>query len=180
MGYIICTIELCVTFCIFLCCKWNCYIFFAGYYFFEWVFSRNNKIFKLNEGNYLVYDWMLHLDIDLPGQNKLFISKNLCSYYRWYGQKTRNYTVLAKSLVFLFWVTQLRPGSMKIVPCCLEHMLKTSGKTFLMLICRHPIICVGLVTLLFLSILVYWLIFKGISSKEYTRMLVNHQKIFAQ
>ena len=33
-------------------------------------------------------------DIDLPGQNKIFINKSLCPYYKVIcGQKARNYTV---------------------------------------------------------------------------------------
>ena len=51
MDCILWTIELSITFCIFLYRKSNCYIFFAGYSFVTGVSSWENKIYKLNNGS---------------------------------------------------------------------------------------------------------------------------------
>ena len=77
-------------------------------------------------------------DIDLPGQNKLFINKRLSPYYKVTLATRKKLYSLGKTHSFLFRVTQLRSGSAKIVPCCLWHTLKTSRNTFLTLTCCHP------------------------------------------
>ena len=57
-------------------------------------------------------------DINLPGQNKLFINKSLCPYYKGIWAKSKKLHNLGKIHSFLFRVTQLRSGSAKIVPHC--------------------------------------------------------------
>ena len=57
-------------------------------------------------------------DIELPGQNKLFINKSLSPFYRVIWGKSKKFS-LDKIHSFLTWVTQLRSESLKIVPGCL-------------------------------------------------------------
>ena len=58
-------------------------------------------------------------DIGLPGQNKFFINKNLCPYYKFLWSKIKKLHSLSKiNSFFLFRVIQSRLNSMKIVCLC--------------------------------------------------------------
>ena len=58
-------------------------------------------------------------DVGLPGQNKLFINKNLCPYYKVLWSKSKKLHSLGKiNSFFLFRVTQSRLKSVKIVCLC--------------------------------------------------------------
>ena len=65
MDCILFTFELFLTFCFFFCNKSNCYIFFAGSFFVTGVVLRESKIYKIYDGNDLVYYRMLQLPLEI-------------------------------------------------------------------------------------------------------------------
>ena len=65
MDCILFTFELFLTFCFFFCNKSNCYIFFAGSFFVTGVVLRESKIYKIYDGNDLVYCRMLQLSLEI-------------------------------------------------------------------------------------------------------------------
>ena len=57
-------------------------------------------------------------DFELPGNNKLFINRSLCPYYKMLCSKSKKFHSLGKYIVFSFLMTQSRSRSMKIARCC--------------------------------------------------------------
>ena len=58
-------------------------------------------------------------DLELPGNNKLFINRSFCPYYKMQWSKSKKLHSLSKiHSFFLFLVTRSRSGSMKIVRRC--------------------------------------------------------------
>ena len=57
-------------------------------------------------------------DVDLPDQNKLFMNKNLCPYYKVIWSKCKKLHSLGKINKFLFRVIQSRLKSVKIFCLC--------------------------------------------------------------
>ena len=115
--------------------------------------------------------WKIKMeDIDLPDQNKLSVNKSLCPHYKVIGGKSKNLHSLSKIHSFFISCDTIKIRvTEKSSSLFLTHV-DDFGKYFSdvdllspkQLLPPEQLLFIGFVTLLSFSILVYWLIIKGI------------------